>query len=228
MRECSTGFHFFEKVQDLPSRGATAVQHFIINGSLFLTIGNNRGDIQNHKTSSVVYKMDEPTEKFTFYQTLPTRGVFGLEYASISDKHFLAVAYHWDGTYQLDSVVYQWNGQRFVVFQKLPTKGATHFKFFTLNRDKYLTVANHHDGRTHSTKSVIYKWNGLKFNKFQEIATKGAMGCTAFEINNVTYIAFANYYNSQQKHSVQSTVFKWSGRHFAKLQSLQTYAAHDS
>ena len=171
--------------------------------------------------------MDEPTEKFTFYQTLPTRGVFGLEYASISDKHFLAVAYHWDGTYQLDSVVYQWNGQRFVVFQKLPTKGATHFKFFTLNRDKYLTVANHHDGRTHSTKSVIYKWNGLKFNKFQEIATEGAMGCTAFEINNVTYIAFANFFTSQQKYSVQSTVFKWSGGHFVKLQSLQTYGAFD-
>ena len=171
--------------------------------------------------------MDEPPEKFAFYQTLQTRGAYGLEYISISDKYFLAVAYHWDGTYQLDSVVFQWNGQQFVVFQKLPTKGAAHFKFFTLNSEKYLTVANYHDGSTYSTKSVIYKWNGVKFNKFQEIATEGAMGCTAFEINNVTYIAFANYYNSQQKRSVQSTVFKWSGGHFVKLQSLQTYGAYD-
>ncbi|XP_022808761.1 thrombospondin-type laminin G domain and EAR repeat-containing protein-like, partial [Stylophora pistillata] len=116
-------------------------------------------------------------------------------------------------------------GQRFSVFQKLPTKGASHFKFFTLNGEKYLTVANFHDRSTHSTKSVIYKWNGIKFNKFQEIATEGAFGCTAFRINNVSFIAFANYYNSQQKHSVQSTVFKWSGRHFVKLQSLQTYGA---
>ena len=114
-----------------------------------------------------------------------------------------------------------------MVFQKLPTKGAAHFKFFTLNNEKYLTVANYHDGSTYSTKSVIYKWNGVKFNKFQEIATEGAMGWTAFEINNVTYIAFANYYNSQQKYSVQSTVFKWSGGHFVKLQSLQTYGAID-
>ena len=53
------------------------------------------------------------------------------------------------------------------------------------------------------------------------------MGCTAFVINNDTFIAFANYYNSQQKHSVQSTVFKWSGGHFVKLQSLQTYGAYD-
>ena len=49
----------------------------------------------------------------------------------------------------------------------------------------------------------------------------------AFEINNVTNIAFANYYNSQQKFSVLSTVFMWSGGHFVKLQSLQTYGAFD-
>ena len=53
------------------------------------------------------------------------------------------------------------------------------------------------------------------------------MGCTAFVINNDTFIAFANHYNSQQKYSVQSTVFKWSGGHFVKLQSLQTYGARD-
>ena len=172
-------------------------------------------------------EMDEPTEKFTLYQTLQTRGAHGVEYFSIADKHFLAVANYWDGTYQLDSVVFQWNGRRFVVFQKLPTKGAAHFKFFTSNREKYLTVANRQDESTYSTESVIYKWNGFKFNKFQEIATEGAMGCTAFGINNVTFIAFANYYNSQQKYSVQSTVFKWSGGHFVKLQSLQTYGAYD-
>ena len=227
MKECSTGFYFFEKVQDLPTRGAAAVQHFTINGSLFLTFGNYNGDIQKHKTSSVVYKMDEPTEKFTLYQTLQTRGVHSVEYFSIADKHFLAVANYWDGTYQLDSVVFQWNGQRFMVFQKLPTKGAAHLKFFASNREKYLTVANRQDESTYSTESVIYKWNGFKFNKFQEIATEGAMGCTAFGINNVTFIAFANYYNSQQKYSVQSTVFKWSGGHFVKLQSLQTYGAYD-
>ena len=40
-------------------------------------------------------------------------------------------------------------------------------------------------------------------------------------------MAFANQYNCQLKSSVQSTVFKWSGGHFVKLQSLQTYGAFD-
>jgi len=51
--------------------------------------------------------MNEPeTEKFSLYQTLQTRGVFGLEYFSIADRHFLAVANCYDGTYQLESALY--------------------------------------------------------------------------------------------------------------------------
>ena len=203
------------------------MEHFTIDGSLFLAFANYLGDVNRQKTSSTIYKMDESTGKFTLYQTLQTRGAYGLEYFSIADKHFLAVANNYDGSHQLDSVIYQWNGKMFVVFQKLSTKGASHVTFFTINGDKYLAVANYFDGSTHSIKSVIYKWSSGKFNKFQEIATEGAMGCTAFVINNDTFIAFANHYNSQQKYSVQSTVFKWSGRHFVKLQSLQTYGAWD-
>jgi len=203
------------------------VEHFTINGTLFLAIANYYGDINKFKTSSMIYKMDESTGRFTLYQTLQTRGARGLEYFSIADKHFLAVANQEDGTYMLDSVIYEWNGKLFDVFQKIATKGGSFFTFFTINGDKYLTVANYHDGSTHSTKSVIYKWSGGKFNKFQEIATEGALRCRAFIISNDTFIAFANYYNSKQKHSVQSTVFKWSGGHFVKLQSLQTYGGRD-
>ena len=225
--ECSTGFHFFEKVQDLPTWGAADVEHFTIDGSLFIAFANRHGDIRRQKTNSMIYKMDESTGKFIFYQTLKTRGVHDLEYFSIAGKHFLAVANYVDQTNLLDSVIYQWNGKLFVVFQGISTKGAFHFAFFKINGERYLAVANYYDGRTRSIKSVIYKWSSGKFNKFQEIATEGALGCTAFVINNDTFIALANHYNSKQKYSVQATVFKWSGGHFMKQQSLQTYGARD-
>ena len=219
--DCSTGFHFFEKVQDLPTSGAGGVEHFIVNGSAFLAFANHYGD-----TGPIIYKMNEQTGKFNLFQTLQTRIAFGLEYFLIADKHFLAVANYYDRTYLVDSAVYQWNGQLFVVFQKIPTKGARHFTFLKISGQNYLTVANYHDMSTHSTKSVIYKWSSGKFNKFQEIPTEGALGCTAFVINNDTFIAFANRYSSKQKYAGQSTVFKWSEGHFLKLQSLQTYRAH--
>ena len=86
------------------------------------------------------------------------------------------MANYWDGTFQLASVVFQWEGQRFLIFQKLPPKGAGHFTFFTLNGEECLTVANYYDGSTHSVKSVIYNWNDVKFNNFPKIATEGALG----------------------------------------------------
>ena len=172
--------------------------------------------------------MDESTGKLTSYQTLQTNGAYDIEYFTISNEHFLAVANHYaDGTRRKYSIIYKWNGKLFVVVQRIPTKGASHFTFFTINDNKYIAVTNYHDDSTHSIKSVIYKRSGSQFNKFQEIATEGARGCEVFIINNNTFIAFANYHNSQKKHAVQSTVFKWSGGHFVKLQSLQTYGAWD-
>ena len=224
---CSIRFHFFEKVQDLPTRGALDVEHFTIDGSLFLAFANYHGDIKKYKTGSTIYKMDNSTGRLSLYQTLQTRGAYYLEYFSIANKHFLAVANHNDGTYRLDSTVYQWNGKLFVDFQNLSTNGAGYFTYFKILGENYLAVANHYDGSTHSIKSVIYKWSSGKFNRFQDIPTEGAVGCTAFVINGDTFIAFANNYNSQHKYSVQSTVFKWSGGHFVKLQSLQTYGARD-
>ena len=227
MEDCSIGFHFLEKVQDLPTRGAVDVEHFIIDGNLFLAFANYHGDIKKYKTGSMIYKMNNSTGRLSLYQTLQTRGAYGLEYFSIANKHYLAVASLYDGTYRPDSSVYQWNGRLFVDFQKLSTKGASHFTYFKRYGENYLVVANYRDGSTYSTKSVIYKWRGDKFNRFQDISTEAAMGCAAFVINGDTFIAFANSYNSQHKHSVQSTVFKWSGGHFVKLQSLQTYGAKD-
>ena len=227
VEDCSIGFHFLEKVQELPTRGAVDVEHFTIDGSLFLAFANYHGDIKKYKTGSMIYKMDNSTGRLSLYQTLQTRGGYDLEYFSIANKRFLAVANRYDGTHRLDSTVYQWNGKWFVDFQKLSTNGASQFTYFKVNGDSYLAVANYHDGSTHSIKSVIYKWSSGKFNRFQDISTEGAFGCTAFVINGDTFIAFANYYNSQHKYSVQSTVFKWSGGHFVKLQSLQTYGAYD-
>ena len=222
---CSTGLHFFEKVQDLPTRGAEDVEHFTINGSVFLAFANFKGDIYEYQTDSMVYKLEEQTRKFNLLQTLQTTGAYNLEYSSIADKHFLAVANYYSGTYLVDSTVYQWNGQQFDVFQNIRTKGGKGFTFFTINSENYLSVTNSYDGNTYSIKSVIYKWSSGRFVKFQEIQTEGATESAAFVINNDTFIAFANSYNSKQKHAAQSTVFKWSGGHFAKLQSLQTYGA---
>ena len=93
--------------------------------------------------------MDESTGKLTSYQTLQTSGAYDIEYFTISNEHFLAMANHYEGTRLTDSIIYKWNGKLFVVVQKIPTKGATHFTFFTINGNKYIAVTNYHHKISH-------------------------------------------------------------------------------
>ena len=73
----------------------------------------------------------------------------------------------------------------------------------------------------------IYKWNDNQLEKFQEIGINQVMASTTVVINNKTFIVFAHRYNCQLRFSVHSTVYKWLGNKFVKLQSLQTYGARD-
>ena len=215
--------HRFQKYQDLPTKGAIVVEQFSINGSLFLAFANYYSDTKGYNTDSFIYKLNDSIGKFFLYQTINTTGAYDIEYFTIADNHYLAVANRRNQTtHQLNSVIYQWNGHQFVAFQNIPTNSATGFHFFEMLPELFLTVTNYHGN------SVIYKWKDNQFEKFQEIRTEGnSDASTEFKINNETFIAFANYRNSQQGNAVHSIVFKWTGNSFVKLQSLQTYGAVD-
>ena len=60
----------------------------------------------------------------------------------------------------MNSAVYLWNGQQFVVWQDIATVGATSFNFFQTFPDLFLTVTN-----TRHLNSVIYKWKDNQFKK---------------------------------------------------------------
>jgi len=112
-------------------RGAVDVEQNSINGTLFLVLANNYDDTEKHQTDSFIYKLDNLTGKFFLYQTIVTSGAWDIEYSTITDKHYLAVANRYDGaSFQLNSVIYQWYGHQFVAFQNIPTNGATSFNFF--------------------------------------------------------------------------------------------------
>ena len=215
--------HQFIKYQDLPTKWATAVEQFSINGSLFLAFANFRAGNNEFNTDSFIYKLNESTAQFSFYQTINTSGGRDFEYFSIADRHFLAVANRKNKvTSELNSHIYEWNGDQFVLFQNISTIGATSFNFFKILPELFLAVTN-----TENPNSTIYKWKDNHFEKFQDIGTKKAKASTAFGIKNNTFVVFANFRSSQEGHSVKSSVFKWSGGNFVEYQSLQTYGAWD-
>ena len=148
--------YYFEKYQDLPTRGAQAVEHFTINGSLFVTFANCESvTAEKYNTDSFIYKFNDLTGKFFLYQTIGTHGGHDVEYFTISGEHYLAVAnVENETTFRLNSVIYHWNGTLFVAFQNLATKGGASFNFFTIAKEPFLTVCNLFDDVTKSVNHL--------------------------------------------------------------------------
>ena len=141
----------------------------------------------------------------------------------MDDKHCLGVAY--GGYFNPTSAIYQWDGQRFVSLQNVSLKGASRLNFFTeIFQERYLAVTN-----TYESSTTIYKWKGKQVEKFQEIhlRTEDCYDSAMFAINNETFIAFASYWSQQRGRASLSSVYKWSGDNFVKIQSLQTYTTRD-
>ena len=208
----------FQKYQDLPTSGAVDVEQFTINGNQFLAFANSRNDTHGYNTESFIYKMNHFTEKFSLYQTINTMGAADMTYFTMADKHYLAVANRWNGfKNQLNSVIYQWKGQEFVVFQNVATRGAKKLIFFKIGIEPFLSVVNVYHG---NVDSVIYKWRNNSFDEFKELRKNGYYGASAaFVIKNETFIVVA-----AQSHFY---VFKWSGEKFREVQSKNTYGARD-
>ena len=213
----------FQKYQDVPTSGATDVEQFTINGNQFLAFANCRNDSDGFNTESFIYKMNNLTEKFSLYQTINTMGAVDMEYFTIADKYYLAVANFESArsTRRLKLVIYQWNGQEFVVFQNVSTRGAMKLKFYKTGNEFFLAIANLDNVDQRSLDLVIYKWRNNSFDKFSKLSlTLGNFGGVAsFAIKNETFIAFAN------DHLLE--VRKWSGRVFSRLQTIPTYGTRD-
>ena len=149
-------------------------------------------------------------------------GAADMEYFTIADKCYLAVAnFQSRSTRRLKSVIYQWNGQEFVVFQNVSTRGAMKLKFYKTGNELFLAIANLDNVDQRSLDLVIYKWRNNSFDKFSKLSlTLGNFGGVAsFAIKNETFIAFAN------DHLLE--VRKWSGRVFSRLQTIPTYGTRD-
>jgi hypothetical protein len=209
----------------LPTSGARAVEQFVLEGETYLAIPQLAQDLPqtepnmnggNSNTTVLLFRRAADT--YIEQQRLPSPGGEDAEFFSLGERHFLAIASirSGQGPYQfaVDSVIYEWRGNRFEEFQRIPTVAAKQWRHFTIGDRHFLALAQGVvvEG-VKNVASQIYEWNGTRFEPFQEIPSQWAYNWHFFAVERQLFLAHAD-------HMQPSVLYRWNGSRFEPFQSL--------
>lgn len=211
--------------QELPANAARDVEYFEIDGSHYIAVANHRkGD--NLATESQVLRWNAGTKRFDPFQSIPTIGAMDWTHFTISGYHFLAVANAFNGhSTRVDSVIYVWHSNSFVVFQTIETTSACDWEYFEVDGQSFLAVANafNYGPQNPSKKdpytvdSVIYRLNKSKryFEKFQIIRTHSIIDWEFFKVGAESYLIASNTLRDlksfEDEPRAQTVIYRWQG-----------------
>jgi pimeloyl-ACP methyl ester carboxylesterase len=215
--------------QNLPTSGARAAAAFSLHGHHFVAIpqlaqdipggaaGMNLGDSD---VPLVLYRADG-MGKFTLFQELPLPGGEDAEFFSIGDQHFLATASlrSGKGPYSMDveSIIFNWDGNHFVEFQRIPTFAAKQWRYFCIDGRHFLALAQGVEIPGVVPKvpaeSAIFQWDGAAFKPFQTVPSKWGYNWLHFSLDGHNFLAYAD-------HVEPSILLRWDGQNFVHFQTL--------
>ncbi len=162
------------------------------------------------------------------YQLIPTHGANDWKSFQIEDATYLALAnYQNNATVEINSAIYKWVDNQFIMFQEIPTKGASDWEYFSIESEHFLAVANYKSQVAYEVNSTIYKWNGDSLVVFQEIPTSAAYDWEAFTMDDTIFLAVANQLDASGDFTANSMIYKWNGVQFDAIQSVLTHGASD-
>jgi hypothetical protein len=211
----------------IPTSGARAVEPFELDGMSFLAIpqlaydmageppGMNGGD-----SDTDLLLLRRTAGGYEPFQTLPVPGGEDAEFFLIGDRAFLATASirRGRGPYEfgIESIVYSWNGSRFVPFQAFPGFAAKQWRHFTVAGRHFLALAQ--GVALPATASVnqpsrIFRWDGAAFQPLQDIPSQWAYNWHAFSLDGHEFLAHAD-------HVTPSRLYRWDGSGFVVHQEL--------
>ena len=134
------------------------MKSFSANGSTFLAFANFKQGEQ-HSINSPIYKWNG--SHFVSFQSIPTRGAFGLHPFMMCSQTFLGIANYFadEDRYNTKSVIYRFSQEQFTEYQEISTQGAHDMTSFQYKGHTYLAVANHvTNDNKYNINSALYKW----------------------------------------------------------------------
>ncbi len=222
----------FMPVQEIPTAGALKWKYFEIAGAPHLVVANH-WDGTNTVVQSIVYRHDG--NKFVPTNMLPNLvgRAYDWEYFEIDGKAHLVVAnFKVRDEYRQNSIIYRYDGTRFVTIQEIPTIGAMDWEYFQLDGAAHLAVANYRKGSDIRQISVIYRYDGNKFVSIQEIPTNAANQWKYFELDGMAHLSLAvtatrSDSDGSSIYRANSIIYRYNGTRFVSVLEIPTIGAFD-
>ena len=207
--------------------GASSAQFFSFNGENFLAFANYRNDT-SVSIFSIVYRWNQG--KLEVFQKLLTHGAVDCKFhRSEEGEVFLVFANYYtpSETFNVQSTIYKWDGNRFVFAQNVEATAAMGVDIFESDEGMFVALASHRTDNSWHSHTNVYRWNGTEFVLFQELETNAAIKVHHFVVGGTLYLIVANYFDEITGFRTHSMVYQFKKDRFVKFQGIPTTGAYD-
>ncbi|KAF2273831.1 uncharacterized protein EI97DRAFT_382814, partial [Westerdykella ornata] len=220
-----------ELTQSLLTNGARAAAILLLQACYWVAIPQLSKDIPgeppsmhggDHDVSLLLYRSNAKTHQLEEFQQLSVPGGEDAEFFTVEDRVFLATASVGSGkgesaSFDVESCIFEWNGQQMEKFQCMPTSGAKQWRGFEVAGRHFLALAQGLEDipgvDVPKRNSTIYEWDGDRFQPFQVLSSQLGYNWLRFSIDDREFLAYAD-------HVEPSRVMEWDGERFVNFQAL--------
>lgn len=207
----------FVEFQSFATFAAKGCKFFTMDNKHYLAFsegvkepGNDEGD----EYYTHIYCWND--NQFDEFQSLPAVWGYDISFFQIDERYFFAF-----GDNLSASTIYEWDGERFVLFQQVAEQGGgRQFCYFMMEGSHYIAFANLLDD------SVLYKWDGKRFLESQVLEGSAGRNFHVLEKNNETYLFRTNFITGTREAPItemDSTVYRWANGRFSSLLTYKTF-----
>ncbi len=202
----------------LPAPGGEDAEFFTIGERSFLAVASIRTG-----SGPYIYTVESTIFEwsgvgFAPFQSISTYAAKQWKHWEIDGRHFLGLAQgvdlpHLTGPNR-DSVVFEWDGTRFVEGQVIPSAWAYNWHPLRVAEEFFVAHADH------LRPSVLYRWDGTRLVAHQELVERAGRAFADFTVGPDHYLMVASLEEPVQ-------VLRWDGKEFRLVQTLAGLGARE-
>lgn len=202
----------------LSAPGGEDAEFFTIGERSFLAVASIRTGSGPYTFTVESTIFEWSGDGFAPFQSISTYAAKQWKHWEIAGRHFLGLAQgvdlpHLPGPNR-DSLVFEWDGTRFVEFQVIPSAWAYNWHALQVADQFFVAHADH------LRPSVLYRWDGTRLVPHQELVGRAGRAFADFAVGPDHYLLVASLEEPVR-------VLRWSGDRFIPGQALPGLGARE-